>query len=370
MRIKEQKPLLSVDDFISLLKERDKHNTQQPIIIKNKDICSLGKRQIDNVIFKNCNIVSGFSNSTLCNVTFDNCYWTDSCTTDTTFKNVKFQKTVIYNNVRFRNCIFDNFTFKDSILFIYGFLNCTFKNTDFRGQELFFVQPVHLTNANHEKDVDPLVMSEEGRMEDISTYLKSNSWGVHICWYNFKYENCIMDIEGIKKLSTFGKIIDPNYGDFDAGVSDNGLIHLVRANEQVKYHLIASMFLYDCHIVYNDRGKVYMPKPPTTIGEKPNLALFSNTLTTYAKKYPITIVDEKGDSIDPKSITPLGNIEFDKSITSEPAISGFNCREDDPKNTMYSIRTAFYAEQLNAKKDFNQPFTTTKRLIEEDEMGE
>lgn len=149
-----------------------------------------------------------FSNSYIENVIIEDCRWWDSIINQAYFKNTMIKGTILENNIAFKDCIFDNLKFKDSLIGTYGFVKCEIKNTDFRGQEYFFLQEERLSFIERYKNK---------RLKDIMSIINENKDFFVIPWYNIEYTNCIIDLESIRKLSGYSNKIDPSFS--IAGIS-------------------------------------------------------------------------------------------------------------------------------------------------------
>lgn len=307
-----------------LINERDANNPEEFIVIENKWIDSFYNVNCKNIVFKDCffgprNADKLFSNSYLENIVFDRCFWYDSEVKNVVFKNLTMRHSVIYNNVDLENCVFDSLNFVDCLMFFGDFVNCEIKNTDFRGQEYFFWQEISRQLLND--------LFDSGKLIDVPTIVEQNPDKFVIAWYNTKYTNCIIGVDGINWLAHNCDKIDSNYSWFGAAVCRNGFINLENVDQATRCNLIAGTFLYDANQEYCYSGKFANDKigeffktegkhfPPTfLLNDKIDLSKYKKTLSTVPKESAMTILDYEGKEIDKSLISPLGSITFVNSF--------------------------------------------------------
>ena len=191
------------NEIKKLLEERDKNNPDEYLIIENKRVTDFHSVSCKNIWFKNCffapTLVENlFSNCYIENIIIEDCRWWDSIINQAYFKNIAIKGTILENNIAFKDCIFDNLKFKDSLIGTYGFINCKIKNTDFRSQECFFLQEERLSFIEKYKNKE---------LKDILPIIHQNKDFFVIPWYNLEYSNCIIDLESIRKLSSYSNKI-------------------------------------------------------------------------------------------------------------------------------------------------------------------
>lgn len=342
-------------DNVTIKKMIQERNINDPcgfVIIENKTIRDFSDINCKNIILKNCSLESPqedtiFCNSYIENINIEDCVWHDSVVKNTIFKNITIRRSIIYNNISMENCIFDNLCFEDSLMNFPGFCDCQIKNTNFIGKEYFFLQVINLEYIWN--------LYKNNKLGDFSKIINQNKDKFCIAWYNMQYNNCVIDLDSIKRLANYSDRIDPNYSDLAHTYHKTGYIYLNNIDQNTKYNLVSNIFLFDAEQKYDYLSKFRdeeYEKYFRTVREKhiPPLFLFDDevdlskyrkTLSTKLNEKAMTIVDSEGMEIDKKLIVPLGDISFVSSFYKDSNFVESNydavefCNRNHNKNKVY-----------------------------------